>query len=98
MRLGPGWKPRVHENMGWYASVIDKSGCWYIAIHRYGRSLTYTAFLGEPFSYSGKWAESADTPEQAIEKVRETAQGALANMQRIVLMAQQGKGSLYGKR
>jgi hypothetical protein len=84
--------------MGWHAAVIDKSGCWYITIHRYGKAMSYTAFLGEPFSYAGKWAESANTPEEAIEKVRKVAYDALANMQRMVTMAQQGKGVLYGKR
>lgn len=74
-RLGKGWEPRVHENMGWFAAVLDATGCWYVTIHQgaFSRKCSYTAFLGTPYSHSGKWAETADTPEAAMDQVRKAA-------------------------
>lgn len=71
--LGKGWTPRVHENLGWHASVIDASGCWYVAIYPGAFSTSYTAFLGEPFSYAGKWTGSARTAKAAIAKAARAA-------------------------
>jgi hypothetical protein len=67
-RLGKGWKPRVWENMGWHYCAIGADG--YLKVHpnKYSRKVeSYTAFLAtEPDSDGGKWAESGDTPEEAI--------------------------------
>lgn len=76
-RLGEGWKPVVHENMNWYASVISATGHWKVHIHTYPEGDSYTAFLGEPDCGGGKWAETADTPEAAIRKVQRAARAYL---------------------
>lgn len=93
--LGPNWQPRVHENMRWYASVYDDTGCWRVTINTYEDGFTYTAFLGEPGSAGGKWAESADTPQEAIEKVKKTAKAKVKRLQRMLDAAQIDSKELY---
>ncbi len=98
MRLGEGWKPTVHENMGWFAGVVDASGCWKIAIHEYKGEVSFTAFLGDAGSAGGKWAESANTPEAAIEKVKKVARAELKRMQKMIDAGQVESKNLYGQR
>ena len=93
--MGRGWTTRVHENMGWHYTVI--SPCGRIKLHEYWRHVEpeagvvdrlavlvpdhYAAFLGEPDSPGGKWAESGDTPEEALRSVVAGAKAKLAKIQ-----------------
>jgi len=86
-RLGKGWKPSVHENIGWFAGVVDATGCWKIAIREYKGVASFTAFLGDADSAGGRWAETADTPEEAIEKVRRRARAELKKLQSVIAAA-----------
>lgn len=72
-RLGPGWIPRVWENLGWHFAVTSTCGRWKVHKSGYGTNVFYTAFLGEPDSPGGWWAEAGDTPELAIENTRRVA-------------------------
>jgi hypothetical protein len=74
-RLGKGWTPSVWENLGWHYCVI--SPCKRIKVHCNGN---YTAYLGEPNSTGGRWAESGKTPESAIKK---TVAAAKADLKKI---------------
>lgn len=82
VRMGPGWTPRVWENMGWHWSVI--SPCKRIKIHpniywKTGKIESYTAFLGEPGS-GGTWAEHGRTPHAAMRNVIRVGKADLAKM------------------
>jgi hypothetical protein len=66
-RLGPRWKPRVWENLGWHYSAI--SPCGSIKVHSsYPEGEMWTAYFG-PEATGGKWAESGKTPWEAIDAV-----------------------------
>ena len=94
-QLGPNWKPHVWENMGWYYSAVDASGCWKVHVHEYKNEITYTAFLGEPDSSGGKWAESGKTPQQAIEKTKRVARAALHELQKVIDVGLVNSRELY---
>lgn len=64
-RLGPGWRARVWENLGWHYCAVSRDGFW--KLHGHGDGW-FTAFLGECES-GGRWAESARSPALAIRKV-----------------------------
>jgi hypothetical protein len=84
-RLGPGWTPRVHENLGWHSRAIDATGFWKISVSREYRTkkLRYLAFLGEN-DIGGRWAEGADTPEAAIDAVLAIARQEFAVLENLV--------------
>lgn len=72
-KMGAGWKPRVWENLGWHHCVI--SPCRRIKIHP-----GFTAFLGEPDSGGGRWAERGKTAKKALRNVIKTAKADLATI------------------
>lgn len=82
-RLGEEWKPYVMENLGWHSKVEHASECLKISINKYGKRVSYTAFLGEPKSAGGTWAESGDTAEEAIENVCAVAHAELKSKLKI---------------
>lgn len=76
-RLGPGWIPVVHENMGWHYHV--KSSCGRIRVSEhwpYPQDLVgqtnelapedYTVFLNLDGKIGGRWVTKANTPEVGI--------------------------------
>jgi hypothetical protein len=71
-RLGEEWTSRVWENMGWYYSAISGDGHTKVHANHYMGAVSYTAFIGSVGS-GGRWAESGETPEEAIAKTRATA-------------------------
>ena len=62
--LGPGWIPRVWENLGWHYSV--RSPCGRLMVHPSSVD-GFTAFLGPVGGIGGRWAEHGDTPQKAID-------------------------------
>ena len=75
--LGPGWTPKVWENLGWHYAV--RSPCDRLSVHpSYGAG--FTAYLNEPGSGGGRWAEHGDTPQEAIDA---TVAAAVADYKRI---------------
>lgn len=66
---GP-WKPRLHENLGWYFCAVSLDGRWVVTRRSSGtgRGFTYTASLGD-----GRWVQSAGTPAAAIKRTRKIA-------------------------
>jgi hypothetical protein len=75
-RLGVGWQPRIWENLGWHHGAESLDGWWNVSESRYRDHTTYTAFLhhaahGGP---GGRWAESGDTPQEAILNTMAVAQ------------------------
>ena len=85
-RLGPGWKTRVWENLGWHSEVHDSTGFWKVHINvSSGKVRGYTAYLGE--GGGGRWAEGAETPEKAIKKVLDVARGELASLEKLIATA-----------
>lgn len=86
--LGHGWKPEVHENLGWFARAVDATGRWRICVdlskHSHGRVIRYHAFLGDPGSLGGRWAAHGTTPEAAMRAVRRQARAELKHLQSIV--------------
>lgn len=92
-RMGKGWKKRVWENMGWHYSVISPCGRVKVHVNWFNSGkkdavakladlvpYSYTAFLGEPGSSGGRWAEHGDTPEEAVNAVLAVAQTELSKI------------------
>jgi hypothetical protein len=71
--LGPKWTPHVSENMGWHHSALSPCGRIYL-------TPGYCAFLGDPFSFSGRWAEQGRTAKAAVRNVIRTAKHELAKI------------------
>ncbi len=88
--FGHGWKPHVHQNLGWHGSALSADGRWYVTVNAYyGKVYSYTAFLSErPFSCSGRWAEQGKTPRAAVENTRRAALAEVAHLQAIIETAQ----------
>ncbi|KKL23088.1 hypothetical protein LCGC14_2428890 [marine sediment metagenome] len=61
--LGPDWTTDVWENLGWHYAV--RSFCGRLTVHP-GSANSFIAFLGEPGTLGGRWAEHGDTPQEAI--------------------------------
>jgi hypothetical protein len=78
-RLGAGWKPVVNENMGWHWSVVSQCGRLKVHGSTYATVTRYTAFLGAP-GPGGKWAQSANAPEIALNLVMAEARRELARL------------------
>lgn len=68
-RLGAGWRTDVWENMGWHYRALSPCGRVKVS----GERDSYLAFLGEPDSGGGRWAEHGPTPEDAIRAVVKAA-------------------------
>ena len=89
--LGPGWKPRVWENMGWYYCAVSLDG--HMKVHpgcNESRPTYYTAFFGD-IAAGGRWVENAKTPKAAIRKVlylarsdRDEIQGCIDSYEKAV--------------
>ncbi len=94
-KLGAGWKPHVHENLGWHASVVGLDGHMRVTINTNGgQMLDYTAYLSPEGSSipGGRWAESSKTPEAAIRAVRVHHEAALAELQALQEILVKGLG------
>lgn len=79
--LGRDWKPRIWENMGWHSAVISPCGRIKLHINVYrGKISGYTAFLGDPDSPGGNYAEHGATPRTAVRAVIAAAQADLARI------------------
>lgn len=71
--VGGKWSPHVWENMGWHWAALQ--GGWKVHPFEYkGKVKSYTAFLGDPDSSGGLWAESGRTPRSAIRNTRKVAE------------------------
>lgn len=79
-RLGPGWTPDVWENVGWHYKVV--SPCRRLKLHGpYSARDCYMAFFGDKDMESGgTYAESGNTPTEAISATIETAAADFATM------------------
>jgi hypothetical protein len=94
-QLGPNWKPRIWENMGWFYAAVDSTGCWKIHVSEHKGTISYTAFLGTPDSPGGKWAEHGATPQEAIEKAKRAARKELRALQAMIDAALVNGKELY---
>ena len=75
-KLGPGWSPRVWENLGWHCSVLDPTGALKVYVNHSGKGvITYSAHLGG--ENGGRWVKSGRTPRTAIRAVAREAMGEL---------------------
>jgi hypothetical protein len=75
-RMGNGWTPRVHENLGWHWCVI--SPCKRITLRKTGDC--YCALFGEAGSMSGQWLCTAKIPKAAVANVIAVAKSELAKI------------------
>lgn len=77
--LGPGWRPRVWENLGWHYSAVNG----HVNVHpdrvqamsaQTGKKFLvtrpfFTAFISVDLDSSGgRWFDHGKTPKQAVEK------------------------------
>ena len=69
VELGDDWKPDVWENMGWHWNVANGG----LKVHPSHTDGEFTAFLGEPNSAGGRWAEHGSTPARAVANVLASA-------------------------
>lgn len=77
LTVGGEWKTRVHENLGWHASVLGAGGHLYVSITTGGSVIKggdvrgYFAYISrEANSLAGDWSGGAATPENAIKAAR----------------------------
>lgn len=61
--LGKGWTFEVWESIGWWYKAISPCGRW--KVHGYPDG-HYCAFLSEAGEISGVWAETGQTPQEAV--------------------------------
>lgn len=76
-RCGPGFKPRVWENLGWHYSAVSANGL--LKVHPCGKS--FTAYLGDKGA-GGRWAIVRPTPRAAIKAVRALVQDDINEIER----------------
>ena len=79
-RLGQGWKPIIHENMGWFWRV--QNGI--ITIHPYGhgRMITYSAWIE---THGRQWiGKNCFIPERAVDHVVALVKRDLSEIQRVL--------------
>jgi len=82
-RLGAGWSVVVWENLGWHYQAVSPCGRFKVSCDPGNgyRGSTFTAFLGDADGHSGgRWAQTADSPEEAILAV---AREAVADLHKI---------------
>lgn len=77
--LGTGWKPRVHENLGWHFFATHDSGC--CTVYRYGA--LYSAYLG-PDQPGARWIGSGKTAKKAVADGVRQAKAELAGIKAVV--------------
>lgn len=65
-RLGPGWKPRVWENLGWHYEAISK--CGQVKVSPSGKR-SFIAFFGDAGRSGGAWSAHGPTPQKAVDVV-----------------------------
>lgn len=64
-QLGAGWAPRVHENLGWYASAYYQDiALLYVTDFRPSVEPRYHAYLD-----GGRWSGAAQVPQEAVNNV-----------------------------
>lgn len=71
--LGRGWTWKVWENLGWHYKAISPCGRIKVTSHN-------CAFLGDPGSSGGRWAEHGRTPKSAVRNVIAAAKKDLAKI------------------
>ena len=79
-RLGPGWTPRVWENLGWHWSVGHGE------LNVNPLSTGFIAYLGER-PPGGRWTADGATPIEAIRAVLEVARAELLTVTHLVNVA-----------
>lgn len=62
-RLGPKWKPRVWENLGWHFSAASDVG----EVHDHGSNLGARRFWADLKADGSQFEAEGSTPEVAIE-------------------------------
>lgn len=81
-RLGPDWKPRVWENLGWHYGALN--GPLYV----FPGSVGFHAFLNDPDDLpTGRWVGHEDTLAGAVAAVLAAARADVAERQRILDLA-----------
>lgn len=65
-RLGPGWKPQVHENLGWHYGAISR--CGQVKVSPSGKR-GFMAFFGDAGRPGGQWVAHGPTPQRAVDIV-----------------------------
>lgn len=84
-QLGPGWKTRVNENMGWHWSVHGGGGHLHISPFYYkGKIHSFTVFVSDTPEKCciGRWTAEGDTAKQALEAAIAKAMGEAARITR----------------
>lgn len=73
-RLGPGWEPRVWENMAWHYSVQKGVTEVHANFHKsYRNGVNYSVY----FNTTPQFVTSANTPEEAIRQATALARGVV---------------------
>jgi hypothetical protein len=83
--LGPGWTPKVWENLGWHASVVGLDG-WLHVYFSLGFAEGFHAFLSSngPTAGAGKWTAPGKTARAAIRNVVRQAQAYVGPLAALV--------------
>lgn len=79
--LGKRWKPKVHENLGWFFYAVHDSECLTVS----GSKGDWSAYLGEPPAMSGgRWVGRGKTPAESVADAIRLAKEELAGIKKLV--------------
>ena len=87
-RLGPAWRSRVWENLGWHFSAV--SGCGRFKVHPSLKSGHFLAFLGRAGCSGGIWTAYGRTPRGAVVAVLKAAMRDLRPYKNVALPSMRG--------
>lgn len=73
-RMGTGWTPHVHENVGWYWEVISPNKTVRL-LNQDGTK--YWAILGPPGKPFIEYEAFSKIPEEAVRRVLKTSRAAI---------------------
>lgn len=82
--MGPGWKPRVHENMGWHFYVESPCKRMQLSVKDYSRSRHYTVYLNPPVIGHGNFVGQGTSPKAAIKNAVNQAMAKKAVLDALV--------------
>jgi len=79
-KLGKGWRPRVHENLGWYGYTVSSCGRITVRVSSPRRNVQrFLAQLGD-----GRWSSSGLNPGAAVDAVVSQARSEVSRLRELV--------------
>lgn len=81
-RCGPGWKPRVWENLGWHYAATSPNN--YVKVHPFREGGGYTVFFGWPEGVGGTFTTQDSNLKRAVSMGLKRARSEAAEAAKLV--------------